>query len=130
MASELTDEEWEAPLDPELEAQIDVALANARDWYDWEVATSASFDVHHRLLLVQLKTGQRLAIPQEDLQEIAGANPADLTEIELLGGGSALHFQKIMEGVEVDALRRGVLGSQRWMDGLAERRKERLVKAS
>jgi hypothetical protein len=130
MASELTDEEWEAPLDPELEAQIDIALANARDWYDWEIATSASFDVYHRLLLVQLKTGQRLAIPQEDLQEIAGANPADLTQIELLGGGSALHFEKIMEGVEVDALRRGILGSQQWMDMLAERRQERVAVAS
>ena len=125
-----TDEEWEAPLDPETEADIQWFIENSRDPYDWEVATSASFDVYHRLLLLQLKTGQRLAIPQEDLQEIAGANPADLTVIELLGGGSVLHFEKIMEGVEVDALRRGILGSQRWMDMLAERRQERVAVAS
>jgi hypothetical protein len=126
----MTEEEWEAPLDAETEAAIDRAIANARDPYDWEVATSATFDVHNRLLLVQLKTGQRLAIPQEDLQEIATADPVDLTDIEVLGGGCALHFEKIMEGVEVDALRRGIWGSQQWMDMLAERRQERVAVAS
>ena len=130
MSYPTTDKEWEAPLSPEVESSIARAMAYARDPEDEEVAVAASFDVHHRLLLIELKTGQRLAVPQEDLQEIANADPYDLTDVEILGGGTVLHFEKIMEGMEVDALRRGIYGSQRWMEGLAERRRERLVKAS
>jgi len=117
-------------LSDEDEADIDYALAHARDPEDEEVAVAASFDVHNRLLLVELKTGQRLAFPQEDLQDIADASPSDLVEVEILGPGMALHFEKVMQGVEVDALRRGIYGSERWMDGLAQRRRERLQRAS
>ena len=54
MAIELTDEEWEAPLDDETEAQIDEALANARDFYDYEVAASARYVAEEDLLLLVL----------------------------------------------------------------------------
>jgi len=80
--------------------------------------------------LIELKTGQRLAVPQEDLQDLYKYDPRDLTEVEILGPGTALHFEKVMDGVEVDAMRRGVYGNERWMDGLAQRRRERLQRAS
>jgi hypothetical protein len=117
-------------LSAEDEADIDRALANARDPYDEEVALFASFDVSNRMLLMQLKTGQRLAIPQEDLQGISDVDPRQLTDVEIVGPGTALHFEKAMEGVRVDSLRRGVYGSERWMGGLARRRRERLQRAS
>jgi hypothetical protein len=120
----------EIVLSAEDEADIDYALAHARDPEDEEVAVAASFDVTNRLLLIELKTGQRLALPQEDLQDIADANPSDLAEIEILGPGTTLHFEKAMQGIHVDAVRRGIYGSERWMDGLAQRRRERLQRAS
>jgi len=132
----MTELEWEIQqvnsivLSAEEEARIDEAIANACDPEDEEVAVAASFDVGNRLLLIELKTGQRLAIPQEDLQEIYQANPEDLAEVEILGPGTALHFERAKEGILVDAVRRGIYGSERWMAGLAERRRERLVKAS
>jgi hypothetical protein len=126
----LTDEEWEAPLSPADEADIDWAIANARDPEDEEIAVSASFDVSNRILLIELKTGQRLAIPHEDLQDIYRAKPEDLAEVEIIGPGTALHFEKAMEGIHVDAVRRGIYGSEKWMAGLAQRRRERLAKAS
>jgi hypothetical protein len=125
-----TDEEWEAPLSPEIEASIDRAMAYARDPEDEEVAVAASFDVANRILLIELKTGQRLAIPQEDLQDIYRAKPEDLADVKIIGPGTALHFEKAMEGIHVDAVRRGIYGSEKWMAGLAHRRRERLVKAS
>jgi hypothetical protein len=94
-------------LTPEQEASIDTALANARDPEDEEVAVAASFDVTNRLLHIELKTGQRLTLPQEDLQDIAHANPSDLAEVEILAPGTALHFEKAMEGIHVDAVRVG-----------------------
>ncbi|RXH55646.1 DUF2442 domain-containing protein [Granulicella sibirica] len=126
----MTDAELEAPLDAETEAQIDAALANARDHDDEAVALSATFDVRTRMLLLELKTGQRIAIPQEDLQGISDVDPSQLTDVEILGPGTAIHFEKVMEGFLVDSLRAGIYGSQRWMDGLAQRRRERLQRAS
>lgn len=117
-------------LTPEQEASIDRAMANARDLEDEEIAVSASFDVAKRMLHIELKTGQRLAVPQEDLQDIYRANPVDLADVEIIGSGAALHFEKAMEGIHVDAVRRGIYGSERWMEGLAKRRQERLVQAS
>jgi len=117
-------------LSPEDESDIDWAIANARDPDDEEIAVAASFDVTNRLLLIELKTGQRLAIPQEDLQDIYRADPVALADVEILGPGTALHFEKAMEGIHVDAVRRGIYGSERWMEGLTQRRRERLVKAS
>jgi hypothetical protein len=35
-----------------------------------------------------------------------------------------------MEGIHVDAVRRGIYGNERWMQGLAERRRARLQRAS
>jgi hypothetical protein len=117
-------------LTAEEEADIDEAVRNAADPKDEEVALSARFDVENRLLLIELKTGQRLAVPQEDLQDLYKYDPRDLTEVEILGPGTALHFEKVMDGVEVDAVRRGIYGNERWMDGLGQRRRERLRRAS
>ena len=116
-------------LTPEQEASIDWAIANPRDLEDEEVAVAASFDVANRILLIELKTGQRLAIPQENLQDIYRARPEDLAEVEMIPTGTALHFEKAMEGIHVDAVRRGIYRSEKWMDGLAQRRRERLQRA-
>ena len=126
----MTEEELEAPLDADMEAEIDVALANARDPEDETVALSAEFDRRTRMLLLELKTGQRFAIPQEDLQGISDVDPAQLNEVEVLGSGTAIHWEKLREGFLVNDLRVGTYGSQRWMDGLAQRRRERLRRAS
>ena len=117
-------------LTAEQEADIDAAMRNARDPEDEDVAVSARFDVPSRMLHVELKTGQRISAAQEDLQDIYGANPADLAEVEILGPGTGLHFERAMEGVHVGALRQGIYGNERWMAGLAQRRRERLAKAS
>lgn len=115
---------------PEQEASIDRAMANARDLEDEEIAVTASFDLAKRILHIELKTGQRLAIPQGDLQDIYRADPADLADVEIIGSGGALHFENAMEGIHVDAVRRGIYGSERWMDDLAQRRRDRLRHAS
>ncbi len=113
-----------------VEADIDYAVAHARDPEDEEVAVAARFDIPNRLLIVELKTGQRLAIPQEDLQDIARSDPFKLAEVKIVGSGTALHFEQLMEGIDIDAMRRGIYGSERWMAGLAQRRRARLQRAS
>jgi hypothetical protein len=109
------------PLSAEEEARIDEAIANARDPYDYEVAVSAEYDSVHELLLVKLKSGQRLAIPREDLQDLADADPDKVAKVEIEMLGMALHWEELDAGFLVDGLRQGRYGNERWMKKLHER---------
>lgn len=117
-------------LTPEQEASIDEAMKYAHDPADEDVAISASFDSSNRMLLLQLKTGQRLAIPQEDLQDIHAADPSELVEVEIEDLGTSLQWEKLDAGMLVEYLRLGHYGNKRWMDGLAQRRRDLLKLAS
>ena len=117
-------------LTAEDEAAIDEALRNARDPEDEDVAVTASYDSGLHLLLVELENGQRLAIPCEDVQYLCDASPKELAQVEIVSCGTALHWEKLDEGFRVVGLRQGIYGTRRWMDGLPQRRRERLQKAS
>ena len=70
----MTDQELEAPLDAETQAMIAAALERAKHEPAPVTAVSVSFYKERQLLIVVLSSGQRLAIPQEDLQYLAGAS--------------------------------------------------------
>lgn len=109
-------------LSPELEAEIDAALEDARNSPPPPMASKAEFLPGARLLLVCLKSGQRMAFPVEDLEDIKGATDEQLSEIELLGPGIAIHFTKFGHGVYVPYLIEGAYGSDKWMQQLAAKR--------
>jgi hypothetical protein len=119
----------EISLSPEEEARIDTAIANARDPYDNEVALAAEYDSRHDLLIVRLRTGQRLAIPREDLQHLAGADPDKVSRVEIEMLGMSLHWEELDVDFSVDGLRRGLYGSERWMKQLNERRQRNAADA-
>jgi len=108
--------------DEELDAMITEALKRSKDAPDPITAVAASFDTENRLLIVLLSTGQRLAIPQEDLQHLADVSPAEAAEvtIEMLGRG--LHWEKLDLDFSVEGLIEGRRGSAAWMAKLHERR--------
>jgi len=110
-----------ARLSADIDEQIDRAIANARDPYDYEVAVSAEYDRIHELLLVKLKSGQRLAIPREDLQGLADADPDKVAKVEIEMLGMALHWEDLDVDFRVDGLRQGSYGNERWMKQLHER---------
>ena len=110
-----------ARLSADIDEQIDRAIANARDPYDYEVAVSAEYDRIHELLLVKLKSGQRLAIPREDLQGLAEADPDKISKVEIEMLGMALHWEDLDVDFRVDGLRQGSYGNERWMKQLHER---------
>jgi hypothetical protein len=119
----------EISLSPEEEARIDAAIANARDPYDDEVAVAAEYDSRYDLLIVRLKTGQRLAIPREDLQELAVADPDEVRKVQIEMLGMSLHWEELNVDFRVDGLRRGLYGSERWMKQLNERRQRNATAA-
>ena len=112
-----------ARLSADIDEQIDRAIANARDPYDYEVAVSAEYDRIHELLLVKLKSGQRLAIPRENLQGLAEADPDKISKVEIEMLGMALHWEDLDVDFRVDGLRQGLYGNERWMKQLEQRRR-------
>jgi hypothetical protein len=114
----MTDEELEAPLDAETEAMIDAALERAKDEPAPVIATSVSFNKEHRLLIVVLCNGQRLAIPQEDLQHLADASLEDAADVSIEMLGLGIHWEKLDLDFSVQGLVEGRRGNARWMEHL------------
>ena len=78
-------------------------------------ATAARYDAGSRRLIVSIHNGVELAIPVRLIQELAGADPADLAEIEITPAGLGLHWPRIDADVYVPGLLAGVFGSRKWM---------------
>jgi hypothetical protein len=114
--------ELEAPLDELTETAISRAVGEARDPYDHEIAVAAEYEPRYDLLILGLKTGQRLAIPREDLQGLAGADEKLVGKVEIGPFGLSLRWEQLDVDFLVDALRRGIYGSARWMRELEQRR--------
>ena len=117
----LTNAELEAPLSPELEAEIDAALDRARDLDIGPVALHVEHLAAPNLLLITLSNGRRLALPVEDLQDIHNATPEQLRDPEILGPGTAIHFENLGEGIYIPAVLQGIYGDDRWMRRLDAR---------
>ena len=64
---------------------------------------------------MSIHNGVELAIPVRLIQELAGADPADLAEIEITPAGLGLHWPRIDADVYVPGLLAGVFGSRKWM---------------
>jgi hypothetical protein len=121
MEHELTDEEWEAPLDARLEEQIDRALAEARDFYPDEQALSVRYLPEQDLYIIVLKSGVRITIPREDLQHVADATPQEAADVVLDMLDSAVWWRTLDVAFSVKGLADGVRGNESWMKKLAER---------
>jgi hypothetical protein len=121
MEHELTEEELEAPLDPETEADIDRAMATARDFDPDERATSVSYIASDDLFVLVLRSGARIAIPREDLQDVANLSSQDAAKMALTSLDTAIEWPEADIGFRVKGLADGVRGNERWMKKLAER---------
>jgi hypothetical protein len=117
----MTDEELEAPLDAETETMIDAALERARNEPAPVTASSVSFNREHRLLIVVLSNGSRLAIPQEDLQHLADVSVDDAADVSIEMLGLGIHWEKLDLDFSVEGLIEGRRGNADWMDRLRER---------
>ncbi len=78
-------------------------------------ATAARYDAAAERLIVSIHNGVELAIPVRLIQELAGADPADLAEIEITPAGLGLHWPRLDADVYVPGLLGGVFGTRKWM---------------
>ena len=110
-----------AKLSADTDDQIDEALAAARNRCPYELAVAAVYAEASDVPIVTLKTGRRLAIPRENLQDLAEVSSDLVKEVEIDMGGRSLHWEKLNIDFRVDSLRRGCYGGESWMERLAAR---------
>lgn len=117
-----TEQDWDEPLTPEQEASIDAAYALARDYVPGPAALAVQHHPGLNVIVVQLDNGRRLALPVEDLQGIADATPEQLAEVEILGPGTGIAFDRVDAVFNVESLLKGIYGNRRWMAELDARK--------
>ena len=110
--------------------EIDNAIAEAKNTPGPPAAMKVEFLPEVHLLLLHLKNGQRLAIPVEDLEELAEATDEQLATIELLGPGTGIHFPAFDGNLYVPYLVEGSRGSKRWMEQLEAKRNAAVLQAA
>ncbi len=112
------------------DAEIDAAIEEARNAPAAPAARKVEFVPGVRLLLLELKSGQRLAIPVEDLEDLVNTTDEQLATIELLGPGTGIHFPEFDGNLYVPYLVEGSRGSKRWMEQLEAKRAAALMAAA
>lgn len=78
-------------------------------------AVSAEYDSRQSRVVVSLSSGVIVMVPVHLMQELAGADPEALSEVEISPSGLALHWPSLDADVYVPALMQGVFGTKRWM---------------
>ena len=97
--------------DEEILAQIPAARARAAESRRTKpYAASARYDHRSRMVRLQLKSGAEVALPLAMFPELAGAKPAELADLELLGSGSCLNWDRLDVQYSVPAAIREALG--------------------
>lgn len=86
-------------------------------------AVEAHYDCPADRVVVRLDTAEEVTFAPADAEELARASPDDLAEIEITPGGLGLIWPRLDAGLYVPALKRGILGSRRWMAKAARRAK-------
>jgi hypothetical protein len=73
------------------------------------------------LLILKLSDGSRRVIPREDLQGLQSATKDQVAQVEILGGGTGLHWPDLDADFYVPGLLRGVYGNEKWMAEIGSR---------
>jgi|SRR5215218_9903769 len=97
-------------------AQLPSALERGRIAAETEPrARSAAYDAATRRIAVELTNGCLFAFPAENAQGLRGATAEQLAAVEVLPGGSGLHWEELDADLSVPGLVAGVFGSKSWM---------------
>jgi hypothetical protein len=95
----------------EVMAQIPAARARAAESRRTKpYAASARYDRRTRTVRILLKSGAEVSLPLAMFPELAGAKPVELADIELLGSGSCLNWERLDVQYSVPATIRDALG--------------------
>jgi len=107
------------PNDLTTDKEIDAALEAAKPYDDEPRAISAEYvGGKADVLVIRLSTSGRLTIPREELQGLENATEAQLSEIQLWGGGISLSWPQLDVDHYLPHLLEHRYGSDAWMESL------------
>ncbi len=102
--------------------QIEAARVRARQFQmDDPHAISVVYEKRPDLVTLQLEDGVRISIPRKLLQGLQAASAAQLAKVELLGGGTGIHWPLLDVDHYLPGLLNHVFGTSRWMAELGRR---------
>jgi len=103
--------------------EIDLALENARRQGESTLVAAVEYWSSPELdmLVLRLSDGRRHLIARENVEGLQGATPEQIAHVEILGGGTGLHWPELDFDLYVPALLQSVYGTRRWMAALGRR---------
>ncbi len=98
-------------------AEIDRAIERARRLRNEPLVTGVEYRPGPGLdlLILRLSDGRRHVIPRELLQGLESGTSKQIAHVEIVGGGTGLHWPELDADLYVPALLRGVYGTRLWM---------------
>jgi hypothetical protein len=98
------------------DAQLKTAEARGREMFKVEPrALTARYEQATGRVVVDLVNGCSYAFPAQLVQDLQGASPDDLANVEVDGVGFNLHWPALDADLYVPALVSGIFGSRAWM---------------
>ena len=103
--------------------EIDRAIERARLLREAPLVTDVEYKAGPGLdlLVLKLSDGRRHLLPREDLQGLESGTKEQIANVEIVGGGTGLHWPDLDADLYVPALMRGVYGTKRWMAKIGRR---------
>jgi hypothetical protein len=82
-------------------------------------AIAARFDADRRRIVIELDSGIEFSFEADRASGLSGADPANLHDVVVEGGGSALRFPRLDLDFSIPQLLEGFLGPLKWTRRLA-----------
>jgi hypothetical protein len=84
-------------------------------------AKTVHYDATRRQIIVDLTNGCTFIFPADMGQGLANATNEELSDVQVLGQGFGLHWEKLDADLSIASLVVGIFGSKSWMQELARR---------
>ena len=81
-------------------------------------AVTAEYDARQNRLVVGLSSGVTIMVPVHLVEDLAGADAAELAELEITPSALGLHWPRLDADVYVSSFMKGIYGTRRWMAAL------------
>lgn len=104
-------------------AEIDRAIERAKRLRQEPLAAEIEYrpGAGLDLFVLKLTDGRRRVFPREELQGLQSGTREQLARVEIVGGGTGLHWTDLDADLYVPALLRGVYGNKLWMAKIGKR---------
>lgn len=100
----------------EFERQYAVATRRGEERIELEPrATGARYDRRMRKVVIDLNNGCTLLVPPELAEGLRAASPGQLTNVRVLGPGTAISWPELDVQFSVTGLLAGLFGTRAWM---------------